>query len=208
MMPTAPVKDLIVLAADKNIEAAFKGLLARYQSFGIRSFTFDIFVHPNKDPGCRLEASGFLRLFCNQYQYALVVYDRDGSGSADSRDILEASGETELQKVGWYRRAGVIVLDPELEVWVWNRSPHVANALGWSEIQESIWHWLVQNGHTQNENTKPARPKEAMEAVLQKVRKPRSSSIYLQIAERVSLQGHTEPAFLKLKTLLSAWFGV
>ena len=43
--------------------------------------------------------------------------------------------------------------------------------------------------------TTPPRPKEAMEAALRQVRKPRSSAIYLELAQRVSLRGHTEPAF-------------
>jgi hypothetical protein len=200
-------KDLIVLVADKNMEAAFKGLLSRPQAFNVRPFTFDVFVHPYRDPGCRLEGANFLRHFHRQYQYGLIVYDREGSGSHESRERLEKLGEINLQQFSWEDRGKVIVIDPELEVWVWSRSPHIANALGWSEGESSLRNWLVQNGLAQDENAKPNRPKEAMEAALRQVKKPRSSSIYQQIAERVSLQGHTEPAFLKLKTLLSSWFG-
>lgn len=206
MTQPIPIKDLIVLVADKNMEATFKSLLNRHQSLNVRPIAFDIFVHPYKDPGCRLEAAGFLRSFCNQYRHALVVFDREGSGSLESRETLEESVSARLTQNGWDDRAEVIVLDPELEVWVWNRSPHVERVLGWSESNVALRSWLVQNNYAQDENAKPARPKEAMEAALQIVKKPRSSSIYSQISETVSLQGHTEPAFLKLRTVLSAWF--
>jgi hypothetical protein len=206
-MMDAPAKDLIVLVADKNMEAAFKGLLSRTQAFGVRQFSFDIFVHPYRDPGCRLEGANFLRHFARQYQYGLIVYDREGSGGSESRELLEELGESKLQQIGWEGRGKVIVIDPELEVWVWKRSPHLANALGWTEGENVLRNWLVQQGFAQDETAKPHRPKEAMEAALRQVKKPRSSSIYQQIAERVSLQGHVEPAFLKLRTLLLAWFG-
>ncbi|MBM3143781.1 MAG: hypothetical protein FJ010_02185 [Chloroflexi bacterium] len=189
------------------MEAAFKGLLSRPQAFSVRQFSFDIFVYPYRDPGCRLEGANFLGHFSRQYQYGLIVYDREGSGSFESRELLEESGESRLQQVGWRGRGKVIVIDPELEVWVWTRSPHLANALGWADGESALRNWLVQKGFAQDENAKPQRPKEAMEAALRQVRKPRSSSIYQQIAERVSLQGHTEPAFLKLRAILSSWFG-
>ena len=53
---------------------------------------------------------------------------------------------------------------------------------------------------------KPVRPKEAAEAALRKVRRPRSSNIYRKLAEVVSLQLCTDPAFLKLKSILQNWF--
>ena len=45
-----------------------------------------------------------------------------------------------------------------------------------------------------------------MEKILRMKSKPRSSSIYLALAKRVSLQRCQDPAFLKLKTTLASWF--
>jgi hypothetical protein len=188
------------------MEATFKGLLSRNNALRIREITFDIFVHPNKDPGCRGEADLFLRSFCRQYAYALVVFDREGCGSEDSRIELEISVEQRLSLVGWTNRSIVVVLDPELEVWLWTQSPHVEEALGWEDREPSLRTWLVENGFMEDENHKPNRPKEALEIVLRKVKKPRSSAIYMQIAQKVSLVGHQEPAFLKLITTLYEWF--
>lgn len=198
-------KDLIVLAADKNIESAVIGLLGR-ESLGIRTIKFDIFVHRNRDPGCLHQSAQFLRNFINQYQYALVMFDRDGCGKPDSRENLELDVEQRLIDVGWQHRSTVIVLDPELEVWVWSHSLHVPESLGWQNQTMSLRSWMIEQNHLEENHVKPPHPKDAMEAVLKQVRKPRSSSIYLQLAQKVSLRGHLEPAFVKFQTTLQTWF--
>lgn len=62
-LPEAARRDLVVLVADKNIEAVIVGLLGRPQSLGIRAISFDVFVHPRRDPGCLTGADDFLRSF-------------------------------------------------------------------------------------------------------------------------------------------------
>ncbi len=57
------MKDLAVLVADKNTEAALGSLLARPQALGIHPIVADIFVHPRRDPGCVNEAHLFLQTF-------------------------------------------------------------------------------------------------------------------------------------------------
>ena len=65
---------------------------------------------------------------------------------------------------------------------------------------------MILNGLIENDNQKPGRPKEAMEIVLRTTKKPRSSAIYYQIAQNVSLEGHKDLAFVKFKNLLNTWF--
>lgn len=43
-------KDLVVLVPDKNMEASLRGLLSRCAALGLRDVTFDLFVHPERDP--------------------------------------------------------------------------------------------------------------------------------------------------------------
>ena len=45
-------RDLVVLAADKDMEHALRGLLSRHKSLPIRQIAFDIFVHPQHDAAC------------------------------------------------------------------------------------------------------------------------------------------------------------
>lgn len=205
-MSAAPQEDLVVLVADKNIEHVFKGLLDRHHALAIRSISRTILVHMHHDPGC-LQAAEFLRSRQGISTHALVVFDREGSGAEASRVEIEAQVETDLSKTGWGDRAAVIVLDPEIECWVWSPSPHVDEALGWKGRKPPLREWLKQQGHLAESQQKPSRPKEALEAATRAARVARSSSIYEKIAKQVSFGTCQDPSFLKLRQVLSRWFG-
>ena len=103
-------------------------------------------------------------------------------------------------------RARAIVLSPELEVWVWSNSPHVDDVAGWKNRQPSLLSWMIDQGWLEEGEVKPGRPKEAFQAALREARIPRSASLYQRIAEKVSLRGCEDRAFLKFKDLLKDWF--
>ena len=200
-------RDILFLVADRNTEAAVRGLLSRPRSLAIRSVEAVIRTHPEKDPGCYLRGHDFLRAFCNRYAHGIVIFDREGCGNeAQSREALETEVEKRLAKNGWADRAKVIVIDPELESWVWSDSPEVAEALGWAGRSPALRPWLTEKGFLQEIESKPYHPKEAVEAALRRVRKPRSSAIYRELAESVSFRRCIDPAFEKLTATLRAWF--
>lgn len=200
------MKDLVVLVADKNMEYAVKGLLGRPQDLDIRPVEWDLFVHPRRDPGCLNEAHDFLRPLKRAYDYVLVLFDHRGSGrEGESPDDLAARVRRNLARNGWGDRAEVIVLAPELEVWVWNDSPYVDECLGWADHRPPLREWLVARGHWPDDVLKPPDPKAAMEAALYHTRKPRSSAIYLNLVSQVSLQGCTDPAFRRFIQILQRW---
>lgn len=99
-----------------------------------------------------------------------------------------------------------IVIDPELEAWLWSDSPEVDNALGWKGKSPSLRTWLKEKEFFKGDSLKPSPPKNAAEEALKKVFKPRSASIYYQAAKSVSLKRCEDPAFLKLKEKLTQWF--
>jgi hypothetical protein len=211
--PTPPSqaakRNLIVLAADKNTAQAVEGLLGRTASLQLRAVTFDILVHPQHDSGCYGQSPGVLGVYQKTHEHALVIFDREGSGQEQStREELEAAAEQQLA-VGWGSNAAVVVIDPELEAWLWSNSPHVATALGWRDTTKDVRQWLVEEEWLPDRTqVKPDRPKEALEAVLRHVRKPRSSAIYREIASKVSLATCTDPAFLKFRQTLAGWFPI
>ncbi len=202
--------DLVVLVADKNMEFAVKGILGRTQALGIRELMPVVHVHPEKDPGCLLRGHEFLSLFCNQYAHAIIMLDFEGSGREETdRERLELEIEKRLSQSGWGDdRAAAVVIGPELEMWVWSDSPQVDAVLGWQGKSPELRTWLKAKGLLQEEEAKPERPKEAMELALRAARKPRSSALYLQLARQVSMARCVDPAFLKLRTILQAWFPV
>lgn len=202
------MKDLAVLAADNNMAAVLRSLLTRNQALGIRPVGFDVFVHPRRDPGCVHEAHLFLAALSDMYAYSLVLFDHQGSGQ-EQLALAELAGQVtnRLEASGWHNRSRTIVLAPELEVWVWSPSPHVATCLGWESRTPDLRSWLQSKGYWSASRAKPADPKAAMEAVLREVRRPRSSAIYAQLANTISLRGHNEPAFVALVQALHEWFG-
>lgn len=201
------VKDLVVLTADKNAQFALRGLLSRSKSLGIRKLEPDYYIHPGKDPGILGNAHEYLRTFTRTHAHALVLMDREGCGKETrSREELEQQIETALSRSGWGDRAAVIVIDPELDIWVWSDSPHVDTELGWAERTPSLRTWLHEQGFVSQGALKPARPKEALEAALRLVRMPRSSAIYQALAAKVGLSRCVDAAFLNLKTVLQHWF--
>ena len=200
-------RDLVVLVADSQQKHTVATLLTRRQpSLGIRQVTIDIdsdiFPHPERDPGVFKKAGRFLSVFAQRYQHALVLIDAEWGGL--SVEQIEEKIQDDLNKNGWEGRSAVIVIDPELEIWVWAQSPHVPRLLGmdWEGIK-NLGH---QMGYWQEDETKPSRPKELLEVVLHRTRKPRSSALYRQLAGTVGLSRCQDSSFLRFREILQEWF--
>jgi hypothetical protein len=205
----AEPSDLLALVADRQMEAAVRGILGRARSLAIRAIEVDLRVHPRKDPGCYNEGVEYMRAFAGKYRRAIVLFDREGCGREQcTATELENELEQQLRATDWEDRSCVIVLDPELEIWVWSDSLHVDGQLGWSKRKPDLRTWLRLQGLLSAGQPKPDRPKEALQAALRVVKKPHSAALYKDLAAKVSLDRCKDRAFLKLKTVLQAWFPV
>ena len=201
------MKDLVVLVADRDMEASVRGLLSRPHSIDIREITFDVFSHVEHDPGCAVRGVAFLSPFRLKYGHALLMFDHEGSGkSAMSVADLQDSIDREFAGSQWSGRAKTIVLAPELEAWVWSDSPHVDRVLGWQGRKPSLRDWLFEQGWVAAPTAKPQRPKAAFDAALRAVNRARSASLFRRLASEVSLRRCTDPAFTELKRILKLWF--
>ena len=98
------------------------------------------------------------------------------------------------------------MIAPELENWVWSDSPKVDLALGWEGKTLPLRDWLREKGLLHAGAVKPSEPKRAVELALRTVYKPRSSAIYFELAQEVSTDRCTDPAFAKLRRCLREWF--
>lgn len=202
------VKDLVVLVADKCAEQAIYGLLSRPKALGTRQVTFDVYVHPDRDPGCLHESHELLRPLRQQYKHALVIFDLEGSGAeSKGREAAEEEVRQRLERAGWSGRAKVIAIEPELEVWVWSDSPEVDRCLGWSQRLPPLREWLKQQALWEDDSAKPPRPKETLVSALEEVSNPLSSSIFGELARSVSVNRCTDDSFEALRNALTAWFG-
>lgn len=164
MMSGAAPRHLIVLAADKHIASVLETLLSRPSDLGIHAMSFDVRRHPESDPGCRTRSAEFLRPLINSYRRALVVFDHRGCGDEEKSPAeVREEVEDELGRNGWRERSRAIVIDPELESWVWSRSGRVAHVLGWGRSFEPLREWLQAEGFWPAPQLKPSDPKRAVE---------------------------------------------
>lgn len=200
-------KDLVILAADKDMQFTLKGLLSKPERLGIRPVACEILVHSNHDPGCLLDGHNLLRVYQGLYKHAVVMLDRDGCGKeSEARANLESEVEQRLRESGWGDRCAAVVLDPELENWVWSQSPEVDRALGWTGANPDLRSALKEAGLLSENAAKPPDPKAAMKYALQKTRVNPSASIYFEIAQSVSFKRCSDPSFIKFKSVLQSWF--
>ena len=199
-------KDLVILVPDKNTQFVLNGLLSRTQSLKIREIDYQIYLHPERDPGVFHRSDQFLRPFHSEFEKALIFMDREGSGQENkSAQEIGHIVKSKVEKVGWGDKIEVIVFDPELEIWAWTKSPHLAKHLGWDNITELV-SFVKAHGYWTPSNEKPERPKEAVEIALREKHIPRSSAIYKKIAETVSFESCQESSFLKFKQIMRSWF--
>ncbi len=202
------MSDLIVLTADLDMKNAIEGLLERFHSLAIRRITARIVRHPGRDPGCASHGVEFLSRYADRYEHGLLVFDHEGSGKElVERNTLQQVLNSEFASTTWEERAKAIVIEPELEAWVWSDSPEVDAVLRWGNQATPLRMWLSDHDWLGESQAKPDRPKEALQAILRHTRTPRSASLYRQLAERVSLSRCEDPAFLELKAVLQEWFG-
>lgn len=125
--------DLVILVPGRDERETLDGLLtSRRASLGIRELNHDFVTAPMRDPGCFQSAQSILRPFCNRASHALVLFDHHGSGQHLRESFeVEADVRARLADNGWDDRAEVVVVEPELEAWVWTPSPVVDEVLGW-----------------------------------------------------------------------------
>jgi hypothetical protein len=206
-MPDEFPEDLIVLVADTSMQFALRGILNRHQSLRTRPIDSRVIRHIDNDPGCLREGPDFLRPWISKSKHALLILDLHGCGRDQARrESVEEDLEDRLARSGWGERAVAIVIDPELEAWVWTESPHLEPALGWRAGRSALRQLLCDSGLWDAGSPKPNRPQRALDLILRSTRKRRTSALFSQLAATVSLDRCTDPAFQKLKAILPTWF--
>jgi hypothetical protein len=199
------MKDLALLVADKNMDFAMRGILNRHKALGTRSVSYEIRQHVNRDGGVRTTGPETLALLRQQFRHGIVMLDWEGSGSkAKSAIALEQELDARLERT-WGDRAKAIVIEPELDVWIWGSDNALVKILEWSEDQ-GIREWLTGRGYAFDGSQKPMRPKEALNELMIWLNHPRSSVLYERITGKISLAQCVDPAFRRLRSTLQSWF--
>ena len=195
------------------MQSVFEGFLTRTgfcQSLGCGAFDFDplldlIVAAGDNDPGLYIRGHELLRPFQASHHRAVIVLDAAWEGTPGAEAITEhLTGQ--IEATGWNREAfRVIVIDPELENWIWQQNDHVARGLGFDSRQALMADPHLQQAWPEGQ-TKPNTPKEILETLLRKRRIPRSSAIYKQITSQVAVRRCQDDAFRLLLETLRGWF--
>jgi hypothetical protein len=205
----------VILVADSNMAATFRGYFKRqnwHLSLGCAPFDInteiggDLIVDEGgNDPGVFTKGHELLRPYQNSHQHALVVLDCEWEGSPGKESIVDYI-MNKLVESGWAEESvRVIAIDPELENWLWQDKPQVAEVLRY-KAEKPLRQHLEENDWWPNDVAKPPRPKEAAAWVLKQTKQPRSSAIYQKLAEHISIKGCTDPAFAEMHQILQTWF--
>lgn len=198
--------DLVVIVADGGIEQAIRGMLARPQALGIRPLVGVEFPKLRElDGGTFTRGHELAALYKDTHEHALIVFDLEWEGRpSNDPAVLESGVENGLAEE-WGSRGRCVVIDPELEVWVWSDSPHVAETLGWSGMPE-LRRWLEGQRLWNPPDAKPADPKQAYLAAIKAKRVQRSNAQFKTLAEKVSFSRCQDRSFQRLVGILRGWF--
>lgn len=203
-------RDLLVLVADADIREVMRGVLERSDPVAACRLDFDVQRHLERDGGCRTKAATHLRSFLKRFRYCMVVFDRHGCGSRAPREAIQQAVESDLARNGWSERAKVIVIEPELEAWIWGDLKAASEHVGWPGDHTALREWLADKGHWPHGQDKPSDPKLAMQEAMSHSplrRKPRRSArVYGKIAATARFDGCRDPAFNEFCETLDKWF--
>jgi hypothetical protein len=122
------MRDLVIFVADLTMERAIESFLKRPDfaaphNLNIKPFVFepseDLIRIPGNDPGVFGKGHQWLAMYRGKHKYAVVIFDREFGTQLDA-NALRASLTERILQIGWdddnFR---VIVIDPELEAWIW-----------------------------------------------------------------------------------------
>ena len=202
------MKDLFILVADADIAATMHVLLTRRQpSLGIRNINFTIIRHPKRDPGCRCKAAEIARNYTHDHKFALVLFDKEGCGDERKERVhIQNAVEEDLCRAGWEDRSKAIVIEPELEMWVWSESPNVGPILGWNEGNGALREWLREHNLWPHDEAKPPDPKFALKQAMREKKLSPTALTFKELSKRVSLPNCKDPAFREVCKTLRGWF--
>ncbi len=174
----------------------------------------DLKTHPGKDPGVLADAHNVLKLFLDTHKYAVVMLDFQFNNNFEETtvDNLRHEIEGKMLSVGWPKeRFHVMVIDPELEVLMWQEDTRgIEQAIDYRWDQGSLRGWLNDHDLWDKGLPKPPDPKSALDIIrsANPGKNRTHSQIFRRVASEVSFRDCQDPAFMGLWQQLQDWFPV
>lgn len=213
------MRDCVFLVADSAMRAVFASFLGRERccdTLGTGPFRFeaeqDLVVAPGNDPGVYRRAHEFLKGHPRTHRYAVIALDRDFGHHMVPGEVVSRI-EVNLRQSGWADgQFAVVLIQPELEAWIWQDNPNV-DAVFFGRFRRerrqcpaSLRTWLRDQGLWPEGHGKPPDPKAAALRAIEKFRAGPTPFLYAEICRKVSVAGCQDPAFRGLRDVLRRWF--
>jgi len=212
------MRDIIFHLADKHMEEGLRAFFQRddwQHTLGCRRFEIDprsdsdLFrVAGCTDGGVWKYAHKNLATFKDKYRHAVIVLDADFDPRPGAKVLQEDISKCMIES-GWNEgRFAVIVIQPELEAWLW--APNVNVALGFghpnfNDLRAALEAEMLWNaGDPKPHDLKGARDYAAKRGG-KRTGGPIFKSIFGGISRR-ALDLCAEPGFVTLRSALSGWF--
>jgi hypothetical protein len=169
----------------------------------------DIFRVPrHTDGGVWKHAGANLRPFRDKYRFAVIVIDADFDPHPGPA-VLLSDISTDMMTEGWEReRFAVIVIQPELEAWLWAPNLNVARAFGHEDFG-ALRRQLEQEQLWDSGDPKPKNLKHATARAAKLGKKQTGGPIFMSVFGAISMracQSCVEPGFVALRAALQNWF--
>lgn len=215
------MRDVVFLVADGEMRRTVEGFFeheAYERRLQCNRFDFDpkqdLFDHPDKDPGVYAEAHKFLNLYKDTHQNAVVMLDFAFNDNFETKTVdgLQEEIRANLIASGWDEdRVHVMVLNPELEVLMWQEDTQgIERIIEYPNQQGSLRTWLKDKGLWPEELPKPPDPKQAIDVIRSQGwgKKKTHSQIFKKVATSVTFQNCQDQAFVGLWQQLQTWYPV
>lgn len=199
------MRDLVVLVADKNAQFALQGAIDRHHALGIRETKAEFRVHPGRDGGVRKSGPEVLAPEVKRFRHSLLLLDWEGCGASNGNPLELEEELNERLAATWGDHGRAIVIEPEVDIWMWGSDNSLEQSLGW-EHSLPLREFLREKHFELRNDGKPLTPKEALECALWERNLPRSAALYARIAGNISLKRCQDAAFLRLREVLRLWF--
>jgi hypothetical protein len=207
------MRDLFILTADNTMTHVLRSFFKRSgfaHSLGCGSFSIDVLadimnIPGFTDGGLHTRANELLLPYLDTHRHAIIMLDKHFGGERPANEV-RTEIEENLQRSGWNTtgpEAAVVVIDPELEVWLWQDNIHVESAL---RALSGLRQKLQRDGIWPEGQAKPNQPKETMLAQIRANRVGTPTPAYCKIASSVSLRGCSDASFDSFRNQLQTWF--
>lgn len=219
------MRDCVFLVADGHMRAvfsAFLGLAHKHTKLGTSPFGFDaerdLICSGSRDSGndplVMKHGPSLLRPYKETHRHAVVVLDFAFEHKKTPQEII-AELKRAMIGAGWEdSRFEVVVIQPELEVWLWQDNPCLQEIfyrnLSPQERASTppLRDWLREQTLWPDCHPKPPDPKSAMKQAASAFRAGSPSAVFSEVFRRISTHGCQDVAFHSLRDALRRWFPV